>query len=78
MAHIQKMTLKDANGKEYICACFRLYGCPIWIPVNVEEDIYRQLDMMEELFATAVEVSSMLYESMKLAKQTHIAKFYQE
>lgn len=74
MNHLQQMTMKDATGKEYICACFRLYGCPIWIPVNVEEDIDHQLSVMYELFATVIEVSCMLHESMKLAQQVNTEK----
>ncbi len=76
MTHLEKMKLKDASGAEYVCACFKLYGCPIWVPLNAAENLDQQITRAKKLFEQSTKVIDQLQEIKELADQISAARLH--
>lgn len=66
---------KEPDGTPRICACYKLYGCPVWIPVDAADGYDAQLVRIKNLLEQANKVFDQLQAIKELAKQIYDAKF---
>lgn len=61
--------LKAADGSPYLCSCFELYGCPIWIPLEKAESFDEQVSRVQAMLDQATKVVGQLQNIKELADQ---------
>lgn len=69
MKNLKTTVWKDADGKEYLTQLYTLYGCPIWVPIDMGARLDQQVSRVHDLLEESIQAVDQLQKIKELADQ---------